>query len=104
MGVLVTGSLVDLNAGLGRERLERLGEWHGVALHHEAEDVAAESAAKAMPGLAGGRDDERRCLLAVERAEPLVGGPRLLEADRLADHIDDGQLVLHFGCNADRQM
>ena len=104
MGILVLGALVDLDARALGEGSERLREGHAIALHHEAEDVASKAAAEAMPALARWRDDERRCLLAVERAEPLVGAPCLLQADRFADDLDDRQLVLHFGCDTDRQI
>ncbi len=103
VGVLTRGSLVELDAGLRREDLERLGERQAVALHHEAEDVAALAAAEALPGIPGRRDRERRCLLAVEGAQTLVGGAGLLQRDRLTDDVDDAELVLDFGCDADRQ-
>ncbi len=83
--------------------LSASGKVEAVAAHDEAEDVAALAAAEAVPALAAGRDDEARRLLAVERAEALVGGPRLLERDRLPDDVEDGQLALHFGCDADGQ-
>src|SRR5262249_54508754 len=67
-------------------------------------DVATQTAAEAVPRLAPGRDDERGCLLAVEGAEALVRGARLPEVDRFADHLEHRQLVLHFGCDTDRQM
>ena len=102
-GVLAGGPLVELDAGLGREHLERLGERQPVALHHEAEDVAALAAAEALPGVADGRHGERGRLLAVERAQALVRGPGLLQLDRLADDVDDAELALDFGCDADRQ-
>jgi hypothetical protein len=37
----------------------------------------------------------------MERAEPLERGPGLLELDRLADEIDDVQLFLDRGGDAD---
>ncbi len=101
--VLVLRPLVDLDAGALGEDPEGLWEPHGVALHDEAEDVATKAAAEAVPALPRGSDDERRCLLAVERTEALVGRARLLQADRLADDVDDGQSGLHFGCDTDRQ-
>ena len=52
--VLALGPLVDLDAGAGRQLLERLGERDGVALHHEAEDVAVHAAPEAVPGVACG--------------------------------------------------
>ena len=102
-GVLALGALVDLDAGLRGERAQRLRKGRAVALHDEAEDVAAQAAAEAVPALAGRGDDERRRLLAVERAQALVGGSRLLQRDGLADHVDDRQLALDFGSDADRQ-
>jgi hypothetical protein len=102
-GVLALRPLVDLDTGTLGERPERLGERHAVVLHHEAEDVASEATTEAVPAVTSRGDDERRCLLAVERTEPLVGAARLLQADRLADDLDDRQLVLHFGCDTDRQ-
>ena len=102
-GVLAGGPLVDLDAGPAGQDLERLREGEAVAAHDEAEDVAALAAAEAVPALACGRDDEARRLLAVEGAEALEGGPRLLQRDRLPDDVEDGQLALHFGCDADGQ-
>ncbi len=102
-GVLALGPLVDLDAGLAGQLAERLREGQAVALHHEAEDVAAQPAAEAMPALASRRHDERGCLLPVERTQTLVGRARLLQADRLADHVDDRQLALDLGGRADRQ-
>ncbi len=102
-GVLALGPLVDLDTGTLGKRPKRLREGDAVSLHHEAEDVASKAAAEAVPGVASWGDDERRCLLAVERAEALVGAPCLLQADGLADDLDDRQLVLHFGCDTDRQ-
>jgi hypothetical protein len=36
----------------------------------------------------------------MERAEPLERGARLLQLDRLADDVDDGELVLDLCCDA----
>ena len=103
-GVLALGPLVDLHAGLGRRAGRRAsGNVDAVALHDEAEDVATQATAEAVPALAGRGDHERRRLLAVEGAQPLVGGARLLEGHGLADHVDDRQLALDLGCRADRQ-
>ena len=104
VGVLALGPLVDLDAGALGERPERLRESDAVALHDEAEDVAAQPASEAVPAVTPGGDDERRCLLAVERTQSLVGRARLLQADGLADDLDDRQLVLDLGCDTDRQM
>src|SRR3954471_4713513 len=87
---------VDLEAGLGRGRAQRLGEGRAIALHHEAEDVPAEAAPEAVPRLAGRGDDERGRLLPVEGAQALVRGSRLLQRDGLADDVDDPQLALDF--------
>jgi hypothetical protein len=103
VGILAGRPLVELDAGLRREDLESFRERKAVALHDEAEDVAALAAAEALPRVAAGCHGERRRLLAVERAEALVGGTGLLELDRLADDLDDTELALDFGCNADRQ-
>ncbi len=99
MDVLALRPLVDLDAGLRGERPEGVGERDAVALHHEAEDVAAEATAEALPGVAARGHGERGCLLAVERAEPLEGRARLLQLHRLADHIDDVQPALDFACD-----
>ena len=100
VGILALGALIDLDPGPVRERLEGLGKRHRIALHDEAEDVAAEAAAEALPGIAGGRDRERGCLLAMERAQALVGGARLLELNGLADDVDNVQPALDFGCDS----
>ena len=103
VGVLARGPLVDLDAGFRRENLESLREGQPVALHDEAEDVAALAAPEALPGIAGRGNRERRSLLAVEGAETLVRRASLLQLDRLANDVDDAELVLDLGSNADRQ-
>ena len=95
-GVLAARPLVDLDTGLRRQPLERLGESQPFAAHDEAEDVSALAAAEAMPALAGGSHDEAGGLLPVERAEPLEGRARLSQLHGLADDIDDRQLALDF--------
>ncbi len=100
-GVVAGAPLVELDAGPGGQDLEGLGEAHAVALHDEAEDVSAEAAAEALPALAGRRDDEARRLLAVERAEALERRARLLQLDRLPDHIGDLEPALHFRGDTD---
>ena len=79
-GVLALGPLVDLDAGLAASVRSASGKVEPVALHDEAEDVAAQAAAEAVPALAHRGDDERGRLLTVEGAQPLVGGARLLQA------------------------
>ena len=102
--VVATRPLVELDARARGQDLERLGEADAVALHDEAEDVAAQAAAEALPALAGRGDVERRRLLTVERAETLVGAARLLQLDGLADDVDHAQLALDFRGDADGQI
>ncbi len=102
-GVLPCRPLVDLDACTRRQEAERLRKGEPVAAHDEAEDVPSLAAAEAVPALAARRDDEARRLLAVERAEALVGRARLLQLDRLPDDVEDGQPALHFGGDADGQ-
>ncbi len=101
--VLAGGPFVDLDAGAGGQDAQGFREGDAVAFHHEAEDVAALAAAEAVPALARGRDDEARRLLRVERAQSLERGARLLQLDGLPDDVEDGQLGLDFGCDADCQ-
>jgi len=56
-----------------------------------------------MPRIPRRGDDERRRLLAVERAQALEGRSGLLQLNGLADHVDDVQPTLHLGRNTDRQ-
>jgi hypothetical protein len=103
VGVLAAGPLIQLDAGACREAPQSLGEVDRVALHHEREQVAALATPEALPALAGGCDRETRRLLPVERAQTLEGGPGLAQADALADDLDEVQLALDLGCDADRQ-
>ena len=102
-GVLALRPLVDLDARATGERLERLRERDGVTLHDEREDVAVQAAAEAVPGVARGRHDEARGLLAVERAQSLEGRASLLQLDRLPHHVGDGEPALDLGNDADGQ-
>ena len=92
--------LIDLDAGLGRERPKRVRERDAVPLHDEAEDVPAQPATKAFPGLARWCHDERRGLLAVKGTQPLERGAGLPELNRLADDVSDAELVLDLGRDA----
>ena len=96
MRVLALRALVDLDARLRGERPQRVREGHAVALHHEAEHVAAQPAAEALPRIPARGDRERRRLLTVEGAQALERGARLLQLHRLADHVDDVQPALDF--------
>jgi hypothetical protein len=100
-GILPARTLVEFDTGLGREGLESLRKRDRVALHHEAEHVAAQAAAKALPALPVGSHIEGGGLLTVERAQPLERCTRFLELDGLADDIDDRQPVLDFRGDAD---
>jgi hypothetical protein len=60
----------------------------------ELEHVAADAAAEAVEVALVAVDVERRRLLAVERAEALVGGASLLERDVVLDDDDDVGVVL----------
>src|SRR5207249_7481211 len=93
----------QLHAGPRSEALQGLGKADPVALHHEIEDVASLAAPEALPRLAAGGDHERGRLLRVERAQPLVGLACLLEGNLFADQLDDVELRLDLGSDADRQ-
>ena len=95
-GILTARPLVDLDTGPGRQSLERLREGQTLAAHDEAEDVAALAAAEAVPAVAGRGHDEAGGLLAVERAEPLVGGAGFAQLHLLTDDLQDRQLALDF--------
>src|SRR6266511_3359032 len=71
------------------QRLRRLREAHPLAQHQELEDVPALPAAEAVEDRGLGAHVEGRGLLLVERAEPLPGGPHLLEDHVLGDHAHD---------------
>ena len=103
-GVLSARPLVDLDPGPRRQTLQCVGEAEPLAAHDEAEDVAALPTAEAVPAVARRGHDEAGGLLAVERAEPLVGGARLAQFHLLADDLEDRELALHFGGNAYGQM
>ena len=83
LGVLAGGPLGDLDAGPAGERAERGREVDPIALHHEAEDVAAQATPEAVPRLACGGHDEAGRVLPVERAQALVGGAGLAQLDGL---------------------
>ena len=77
-----------------RELLHRVGKPDLVVQLEELQHVAADAAAEAVEEALVAVDVERRRLLAVERAQPLVGGAGLLERDVVADHHDDVGVVL----------
>ena len=103
MGILARRPLVDLHPGALGQPPERLRERDPIPAHDERKDVTALATAEAMPGFAPGRHDEARRLLPVERAETLERRAGLLELDRLADDVDDGQLALDFRSDPDGQ-
>src|SRR6478672_11068449 len=63
--------VVQLDAELGGEPLDRLGEGEVLDLLHERDDVAALAAAEAVVAADGGTHGEARRLLVVEGAQPL---------------------------------
>ena len=102
LAVFPSGPLRELDAGLLGQSLERLAEIEAVPAHQEGEDVTALTTAEAAPRLAVGADDERRRLLRVEGAEPLVGGAGALQCDRLADDLEHAELRFDLGGDARR--
>ena len=97
--LLVYGSaavdIAQLDPGLDRELLDRLGEGEVVDLLDEAEDVAALAAAEAVPHAPAGRHVEARAALVMERAQSLERpAARRLQGDVLAhDLVDAGPLA-----------
>ena len=75
---------------------DRFGERQLVDLLHEADDVAALTAAETVPEAAGRCDVERRRALVVKRTEPLDRTAACaLQRDVLADHIGDRRNFAH---------
>ena len=101
-GVVTGRPLVDLDAGLRGQGLERLGKADAVTLHDEAEDVTTQTAAEALPALPRRSHDEARSLLAMERAQALEGRAGLPQLDRLADDVRDLEAALDFRGDSDR--
>ena len=90
--VLGDGGVVvaEGDAGLGRQPLDGGGEVEVLDLPDEADGVAAGAAAEAVVQAELGVDRERRRLLGVEGAEPLVAAPDPLEGEVLGydgDHV-----------------
>ena len=81
--------LVELDVGPVGEQPHRVRELHVVDLHHEAEYVAAQPAAEAVPQLSGRIDLERGRLLPVERTQPPEQPALGLEQDSLVDERDE---------------
>jgi hypothetical protein len=76
------------------ELLDGVAEADLVVQLEELEDVSPDAAAEAVEVALLAVDVERRRLLAVERAQPLVGGAGLLERDVVLDDDDDVGVVL----------
>ena len=94
----VTVLAPQLHAVLVGEALDRLHEADPVDLHQEREDVAAFLAAEAVEELAGRGDMERRRLLVVEGAEPLLGAAAGVAQRHVGgDDVVDGRLLAHLG-------
>jgi hypothetical protein len=79
----------DLEAHHLGERLDGFRKLEVVIGHQEAERRAVAAAAEAVIGPLDGSDDERRSLLAVERAKPFVVAAGAFQRDARADHLDD---------------
>ncbi len=91
----VTALLVgQLDAGAGREPLDRLGKGEVVHLLHEPDDVTAVRAGEAVPQAPRGGHVERRGLLVVERAQAFQrAAPGVAELEVLTDNLGDGRLL-----------
>jgi len=98
--VLLRSLLRQLDSRPIGEAGQGLAKVDPVTAHQEGEDVAALSAAEAMPRLPIRGHDEGGCLLGVERAETLVRGAGPLELHGLADDINDGEFRLDLGGEA----
>src|SRR5207253_5131404 len=96
-GAIAGQTRLELDPGPRREGLERLGELEILRLHDKAEDVAVCAAAKAMVVTLIRKDDERRRLLGMERAQPFVRPSGLLQRDPLANDVDDVETGLDLG-------
>ena len=77
------------------EPLDRTDEVELLGLLDEVDRVAALAAAEAMEGSALGHHRERRRLLLVERAEPLVARAHLAQPRPALDDRDDVDRGLH---------
>ena len=66
---------------------------HLLVFHYEVDGVASLAAGKAMANALGGGDDERRCLVIVERAQTLVVHASLAQRDKFRYDIDDVRRV-----------
>ncbi len=86
---LARRGVVELDAGLGRQVLDRPGEVEVLDLLDEREDVAALVAPEALVATGLLADVERPALLGVERAQPDPVAPDPLQRDVLLDRVDD---------------
>ena len=78
----------DDNADAVGEATQGFDEGQVFHLHEEREDIAAFTAAEAMPAAGAREDDEGRRLLGVERAQRFERVPGLFEGDVARDEID----------------
>ncbi len=81
--------LLDLDAVPFGHHLERLGIRQALVLHEERHSVAALAAAEAFVDAFGGRDDERRGFLVVERTARGIVDALAFERHEVADDIHD---------------
>ena len=83
------------NPQLLRHRSHRFGESNVLDFLHKAENIAGNSAAKAVIKLPRGVHRKRWCLLVMKGTEPgVVLRPRLLQLDVVADDANDVRLLL----------
>jgi hypothetical protein len=80
------------------EELQRLGEGEVLDLLNELEDIAGSIAAEAFVILQDAMNAERWCLLGMKRtkAHVALAGPLALQADVLANHVHDVELILQL--------
>ena len=85
----------ELHAKLGGQAFDGLGEREMFDLLHEGDDVAALTAAEAVPGPHGRTDVEGRALLVMKWAQPLQrAGPGGAQGDVLAYDVLDRRPIL----------
>ncbi len=91
-GLLLTRKLNPVPSG---EMLDRFGERHPLGQHQKLEDVAPFATPEAVEETLATVDVERRRLLAMERAEPLVTPAGDFQRRHLGHDLDE------IGCVAD---
>jgi len=92
----------------------RLGEAAFLHLHHEAKHISTGAAPETVIDLLDRMDREGRCFFLMERAQPQIVLPALLQPHILADDADNVRLLLdaigersglgHCGCSIARAL